>query len=138
MTKIPTMRMRSHWLQQIQKKGGKKSGLGNKPHRENPNKDKTCSHCKKKGHIKSTCWTKYPDKKPKSVTNRENKQDGKSSVVAGAVEDNKDKIILSAVEDESQYVYLSDKEVAVDIGLVEKPFQHTCLYHLQDCVVNGD
>ncbi len=28
--------------------------------------------------------------------------------------------------------------VLVDIGLVEKPFQHTCLYHLQDCVVNGD
>jgi hypothetical protein len=27
---------------------------------------------------------------------------------------------------------------SVDIGLVEKPFQHTCLYHLQDCVVNGD
>ena len=27
------------------------------------------------------------------------------------------------------------KEVIVDIGLVEKPFQHTCLYHLQDCVV---
>jgi hypothetical protein len=29
-------------------------------------------------------------------------------------------------------------EVDVNIGLVEKPFQHTCLYHLQDCVVNGD
>ncbi len=28
--------------------------------------------------------------------------------------------------------------VGVNIGLVEKPFQHTCLYHLQDCVVNGD
>ncbi len=28
--------------------------------------------------------------------------------------------------------------ITVDIGLVEKPFQHTCLYHLQDCVVNGD
>ncbi len=26
----------------------------------------------------------------------------------------------------------------VDIDLVEKPFQHTCLYHLQGCVVNGD
>ncbi len=26
----------------------------------------------------------------------------------------------------------------VDIGLVEKPFQHTCLHHLQDCVVNGE
>jgi hypothetical protein len=29
-------------------------------------------------------------------------------------------------------------QASVDIGLVEKPFQHTCLYHLQDCVVNGD
>ncbi len=29
-------------------------------------------------------------------------------------------------------------EGGVDIGLVEKPFQHTCLLHLQDCVVNGD
>ncbi len=28
--------------------------------------------------------------------------------------------------------------ITVDIGLVEKPFQHTCLYHLQDCVVNGE
>ena len=27
---------------------------------------------------------------------------------------------------------------AVDIGLVESPFQHSCLKHLQDCVVNGD
>jgi hypothetical protein len=25
----------------------------------------------------------------------------------------------------------------VDIGLVESPFQHTCLQHLQGCVVNG-
>jgi hypothetical protein len=27
---------------------------------------------------------------------------------------------------------------AVNIGLVESPFQHTCLKHLQDCVVNGN
>jgi hypothetical protein len=33
---------------------------------------------------------------------------------------------------------LEEEVVGVDIGLVEKPFQHTCLYHLQDCVVNGD
>jgi hypothetical protein len=33
---------------------------------------------------------------------------------------------------------LCDKEDDVDIGLVESPFQHTCLKHLQDCVVNGD
>ncbi len=46
------------------KKGGKKAGGGDKPQRENPNKDETCNHCNKKGHIKSTCWTKHPDKKP--------------------------------------------------------------------------
>jgi hypothetical protein len=28
--------------------------------------------------------------------------------------------------------------LGVDIGLVEEPFQHTCLYHLQGCVVNGN
>ena len=33
---------------------------------------------------------------------------------------------------------VSTLELSVDIGLVESPFQHTCLRHLQDCVVNGD
>ncbi len=56
------------------KKRGKKSGGGDKPQRENPNKDETCNHCNKKGHIKSTCWTKHPDKKPKSLKNRKRKQ----------------------------------------------------------------
>jgi hypothetical protein len=88
------------------KKGGKKSGGGDKPRRENPNKDATCNHCNKMGHIKSTCWIKHPDMKPKSVKNRKRKQEGKSSVAAGAVEDNKEEIILTAVEDENQYVYL--------------------------------
>jgi hypothetical protein len=37
------------------KKGGKKSRGGDKSQRENPNKDETCNHCIKKGHIKSTC-----------------------------------------------------------------------------------
>jgi hypothetical protein len=31
-----------------------------------------------------------------------------------------------------------EKQITVDIGLVGSPFQHTCLKHLQDCVVNGD
>ncbi len=42
------------------KKGEKKSNGTEK--KENPNKDKTCNHCKKKGHIKNTCWEKFPDK----------------------------------------------------------------------------
>jgi hypothetical protein len=33
---------------------------------------------------------------------------------------------------------LLEASLAVDMGLVESPFQHTCLSHLQDCVVNGD
>jgi hypothetical protein len=32
----------------------------------------------------------------------------------------------------------SSSMAVVDIGLVEKPFQHACLKHLQDCVVNGN
>jgi hypothetical protein len=50
------------------KKGGKKSNGREK--KENPNKVKTCNHCKKKGHIKNTCWEKFPDKKPKSFKSR--------------------------------------------------------------------
>ncbi len=37
-----------------------------------------------------------------------------------------------------QNLHMTKQNTYVDIGLVEKPFQHTCLYHLQDCVVNGD
>ncbi len=94
-----------------QRKGGRK---GDKPQRENPNKDETCNHCNKKGHIKSTCWTKHPDKKPKSVKNRKSKQEGKSSIAAGAVEVNKEEIILTAVKDKNQYMYLDNKKVFID------------------------
>jgi hypothetical protein len=36
------------------KKGGTK--YNGREKKENPNKDKTCIHCKKKGHVKNTCW----------------------------------------------------------------------------------
>jgi hypothetical protein len=93
------------------KRGGKKSGDGDKPQREKPNNVEICNHCNKKGHIESTCWTKHPDKKPKSVKNRKSKQEGKSSVAAGAVEDNKEEIILTMVKAKNQYVYLDGKRV---------------------------
>jgi hypothetical protein len=55
-----------------------------------------------------------------------------SDAIARASQDN---------DDENNDEYDNDDEYDdndnVDIGLVEKPFQHTCLYHLQDCVVNG-
>ncbi len=50
-------------------KGEKKSNGREK--KENPSKDKTCNHCKKKGHIKNSCWEKFPDKRPKSFKSRE-------------------------------------------------------------------
>ncbi len=42
------------------KKGGKKPNGGSKLKKESPNKDKICNYCNKKGHIKTTCWEKYP------------------------------------------------------------------------------
>jgi hypothetical protein len=27
----------------------------------NPGKDKTCNHCKKKGHTEKKCWKKHPE-----------------------------------------------------------------------------
>jgi hypothetical protein len=66
------------------KKGGKNPNGGGKPKKENPNKDKICDHCNKKGHIKTTCWEKYPKKKPKFAKNREGKQASRSSVAAAA------------------------------------------------------
>ncbi len=41
------------------KKWGGKSNVREK--KENPNKDRTCNYCKKKGHIENTCWEKFPD-----------------------------------------------------------------------------
>jgi hypothetical protein len=49
------------------------------------------------------------------------------------------RMALRAIQVESSsFVMIRKPALSVDIGLVEKPFQHTCLYHLQDCVVNGD
>ena len=42
------------------KKKGMKLNGGSKPKKEKPNEDKICNHCNKKGHIKTTCWEKYP------------------------------------------------------------------------------
>ncbi len=34
---------------------------GEKKMYKNPNKDKICNHCKKKGHVEASCWEKHPD-----------------------------------------------------------------------------
>jgi hypothetical protein len=41
---------------------------GEKKTYENPNKDKICNHCKKKGHMEASCWEKHPDKIPNKIS----------------------------------------------------------------------
>jgi hypothetical protein len=96
------------------KKGGKKPNGGGKPTKENPNKDKICDHCKEKGHIKSTYWEKYPEKKPKFANNCEGKQASRSSIATAAVDDSKGEIILATTRHGEQYVYLDHDIISDD------------------------
>ncbi len=64
------------------KKGGKKPNGRGKPKKENHHEDKICNHCNKKGHIETTCWGKYPEKKPKFAKNYKGKQASRSSVAS--------------------------------------------------------
>jgi hypothetical protein len=40
----------------------------------NPDKDKTCNHCKKKGHTEKKCWKKHPELIPDKVKLARRKQ----------------------------------------------------------------
>jgi hypothetical protein len=40
----------------------------------NPYKDKTCNHCKKKGHTEKKCWKKLPELIPDKVKAARRKQ----------------------------------------------------------------
>ncbi len=95
------------------KKGGKKPNGGGKPKKENPNKDNICNHCNKKGHIKTTCREKYPEKKPKFAKNHKGKQARRSSVATAAIDGSKRGIILAATSHGEQYVYL-DHDIISD------------------------
>jgi hypothetical protein len=94
-------------------RGGKKPNGGGKPKKENLNKDKIYDHCNKKGHIKTTCWEKYPEKKPKFAKNCEGKQASRSFVATDAIDDSDKEIILAAMSHGEQYVYL-DHDIISD------------------------
>jgi hypothetical protein len=93
-----------------EKKGEIKGG--EKKMYENPNQDKICNHCKKKGHVEASCWEKHPDKIPKNVKVTRNKTKAcKSSAAAVAIEE---EIILGIVELEKHPVSTIDvKDVYV-------------------------
>ncbi len=66
---------------------GKEGGGKKKPY-VNPDKDKTCNHCKKKGHVESKCWKKNPDLIPNKVKAAQKKQaERKSEKATAAVND---------------------------------------------------
>jgi hypothetical protein len=78
------------------KKGGETAGnkKGN-----NPNANKTCNHCQKKGHVEADCWKNHPDIIPKKVkVTRKKQEEKKASTAAAAVESEGEYIILSAVK----------------------------------------
>jgi len=69
---------------------------GEKKKYENPNKDKICNHCKKKGHVEASCWEKHPDKIPEKVKAARNKAKAqKGATTASVIEE---EILLGVVE----------------------------------------
>ncbi len=103
------------------KKGGKKSNGREK--KENPNKDKTCNNCKKKGHIENTCWEKFPDKKPKLFTSFGGKQESKTSIATAAIKEEGEIILVSATQGE-KYVYLDDDKISDNKDSILEVFTH--------------
>jgi hypothetical protein len=84
-----------------QKGGGKKAY-------SNPNKDKTCNHCKKKGHVETKCWKKHPKLIPDKAKVARKKQaetnSEKSSAAATAI--NEGEIIHNMIELENENINL--------------------------------
>jgi hypothetical protein len=86
---------------------------------ENPNKDKICNHCKKKGHVEASCWEKHQNKIPEKVKVARNKAKAlKSSAAAVAIEE---EIILGIVESEKHPVNTIDvKDAYVCVPIEEE------------------
>jgi hypothetical protein len=85
----------------------------------NPDKDKRCNHCKKKGHVDTRCWKKHPELIPDKVKVARKKQAEKeskmSSTAAKAIK--KGDIILNVIklEDEIYHFDMNDAYFTVPI-----------------------
>jgi hypothetical protein len=65
----------------------------------NPNKDKTCNHCKKKGHMENKCWKKNPElisDKVKAAWKKQVEKKAKKTSTAGTVFE--DKMVLTVLD----------------------------------------
>ncbi len=74
----------------------------------NPDKDKTCNHCKKKGHVESKCWKKnlelISNKVKTAQKNQAEKKAEKSSTTATSVED---EMILTVLDVQKEDITFS-------------------------------
>jgi hypothetical protein len=77
------------------KEGGKKKPC------INPDKERICNHCKKKGHMKNKCWKKNLELMPEKVKvawkKQAKKKAKKTSTTATAFED-EDKMVLTVLD----------------------------------------
>jgi hypothetical protein len=84
-------------------KGGQKKAYSN------PNKDKACNHCKKKGHVEMKCWKKHseliPDKVKAARKKQVEKKSETNSTAATAIDE--EEIILNMIELENDNIKLS-------------------------------
>ncbi len=109
------------------KKGGKSEG---KKKGDNPNANKKCNHCEKKGHVEADCWKKFPDKIPDKVKLARKKAEEKKAVAAAAVVD---EVILGAIDEDlipsiaaefeniNKYETTNDNECKSDDDYVDVP-----------------
>jgi hypothetical protein len=64
----------------------------------NPDKDKTCNHCWKKGHTEKKCWKKHPELIPDKVKAARRKQAEKKANSTAATATPEDEIILNMLD----------------------------------------
>ncbi len=80
---------------------------GKKKQYVNPDKNKTCNHCKKKGHVESKCRKKNPELIPDKVEAARKKQaekkSEKTSTTATAVEDEMILTMLDVQKETSKF-----------------------------------
>jgi hypothetical protein len=73
----------------------------------NPDKDKTCNHCKKKGHTEKKCWKKHPELIPDKVKAARRKQAETKANSTAATAIAEDEIILNMLDLEKSSIELS-------------------------------
>ncbi len=73
----------------------------------NPDKEKTCNHCKKKGHTVKKCWKKHPQLIPDKVKAARRKQAEKKANSTAATAITEDEIILNMLDLEESSIELS-------------------------------